>query len=386
MPTSRTRRPRRPRKPSSTANRRISRSDAALMGWVPLVQAVDQAERRGDAAEALRLMLGHPEGLSFWRPRRYTGVLQLVMLDDLVPGWGVSRWVLAQAAQFLGDPRDAVARHRIHRALAVAVELRGGIDRVPGRDLVDRQCQVLDHDWVFRQLLLHDLGGLQQFLRRVATPDLLAGADRVAEWVGRPMGAYRLVGSEAGRTCWGSLAGGTTTTTADIGSAVGVGPGDCVIGRMVPIEDGLMFEAAPLPVPEEVALAVARDPADWLEALRAGPPGLTVAGAERRSQLLTDVPDVEVWSALGSGAVVARTVLGHAAAVSARDAGPSGDPTPWSVLVGVLLEPVALRSLGRRRAFLAPAERDLLASLGVRLAEPAGSWCRLLAQAPSAAA
>ena len=238
------------------------------MRSVPLVQAIDEAERRGDAGEALRLMLTHADGLSFWRPRRYTGVLQMSSLAGLLPAWATSRWVLEQAAQRLGERHDPVTRHRFRRALALAVELRGGPESLPGRDVVDQHCRIMDHDWVYRELFLYDLGGLQHFVDRVATPDLLAGADRIAAWVASPMGGYRLLSRDPGLLAWEGLADGAVLETANIGSAASLPPGGCVIGRMVPIETGVMFEAAPLPVPEAVARHVAREPERWIDALR----------------------------------------------------------------------------------------------------------------------
>lgn len=44
--------------------------------------------------------------------------------------------------------------------------------------------------------------------------------------------------------------------------------GEWVIGRLVPIEAGWMFESAPLPVPEDVAGGVAAEPDRWVEILR----------------------------------------------------------------------------------------------------------------------
>jgi hypothetical protein len=105
------------------------------------------------------------------------------------------------------------------------------------------------------------------------------------------MGGYRLLGRDPGLVAWEDLADDVVLETANIGSAVSLPPGGCVIGRMVPIETGVMFEAAPLPVPEEVARSVAREPQSWIDALRAGPAGLTLAGAQPCSGLLSDVPE-----------------------------------------------------------------------------------------------
>jgi hypothetical protein len=312
-------------------------------------------------------MLTHAEGLSFWRPRRYTCVLQIAWLAPVLPGWATSRWILAQAAQHLGERHDPVARHRVHRALGLAIELRGGPEKLPGRDLVDRQCRVLDHDWVFRELYLYDLGGLQHFVRRVATPDLLAGADRIAEWPASAMGGYRFVGCDPGTAIWEDLADHAALVTANIGSAATLLPGDCAVGRVVPIEGGAMFEAPPLPVPEAVALAVGSEPRGWVEALRAGPAGLTVAAAQPRSGLLSDVPDAELGQAFAD-----------------RPAAAGVDP--WCRLFASLVEPRYVQALVCRKASLDQAQRAALAVLGEVLAEPAAAWCRALAHTPAEAA
>jgi hypothetical protein len=206
------------------------------MRSVPLLRAIDEAERRGDAEQALQLMLTHPEGLSFWRPRRYTGLMQMSALAGIAPGWATSRGILSQAHQRLGERHDPVARQRFRRALQVAVELRGGVGALPGRDLTDQQCRVVDHDWVYRELFLYDLGALRHFLERVVTPDLLAGADRVAAWAASPMGGYRFVGGDATGVSWEDLADGEALRTANIGSAVSLQPGDCVLGRGVTVQ------------------------------------------------------------------------------------------------------------------------------------------------------
>ena len=335
MPQSRKRRPR--PGPSST-KRRPRLSDAEIMRSVPLVQAVDEAERRGDAEEALRLMLTHAEGLSFWRPRRCTCVLQMAWLAPVLPGWARSRWIVAQAAQHLGERNDPVARSRFHRALGTAIELRGGPDELPGRDLVDRQCRVLDHDWVFRELLLYDLGALQHFVRRVATPDLLAGADRIAEWPDTPMGGYRYVGCDPGTATWRDLAADSVVVTANIGSAATLRPGDCALGRLVPIEGGAMFEAPPLPVPEAVALAVGAEP----RRLGGGAPGGSSRPDGRRGPSVQRAAERRA----GRGARAGRRAGAH-----------PGGLDPWCRLFAALVEPRYVQELARRQASLDRSQR-----------------------------
>jgi hypothetical protein len=234
-----------------------------LMRNVAVLRATDDAERRGDARAALDLMEGHPGGFGFWRPWRVRALLQMAMFGSLLPPWATSRWILAQALQHLGQPGGGPDR-RVHRALDQAIELRGGRARLPGRDPIDTVCRVMDNDWVFRQLHLYELGGLRHFLDRVASPDLVAGADRIRDWAKSPMGGYRLLTQDAATVTWQDLGAGEPILTANIGSAALVVPGECVIGRMVPIEAGAMFESAPLLVPEDVAIRVRSiPPAGW---------------------------------------------------------------------------------------------------------------------------
>ena len=261
-----------------------------------VLRATDDAERRGDARAALDLMEEHPGGLAFWRPRRVRLLCQIAMFGPLLPRWATSRWILAQALQHLGQPGGGPDR-RVHRALDQAIELRGGRARLPGRDPMDAVCRVMDNDWVLRQLHLYELGGLRHFLDRVASPDLVAGADRIRDWAKSPMGGYRLLTQDAATVTWQDLGAGEPILTANIGSAALVVPGECVIGRMVPIEAGAMFESAPLLVPEDVAIRVALDPSCWLDAFRATPGGTTspeITPVGDRAGLLSDVP-VPVW-------------------------------------------------------------------------------------------
>lgn len=232
------------------------------------MQAADAAEARGDAATALDLMAEYPDGPDgklFWRQERLRRLIQLAALGPILPGWATSRWILAQALQCL----DERTRGRGLTALEVAVRTRGGQGALPGVDPVDARCDVMDRDWVYRQVFLYELGGLEHFLRRVATPDLLVGADRIEDWARAPMGAYRLVAESRPLLTWEDLGSGRTVETPNIGSATLLEPGDCAIGRAVPIEEGTMFEAAPLFVPESAADRVVADPAGWLDAVEA---------------------------------------------------------------------------------------------------------------------
>lgn len=239
-------------------------SDPHLRKCYAILSAADAAEARGDAAAALDVMAPHqfgPDGQPFWAPWRVRMLAEILDAGPALPRWAVSRWILAQALRHLPDNSN-----RMRRALQVAIDLRGGVHLLQGVDQLDALCHVKDHDWVYRQVFLHDLGGLRHFLRHGATPDLLAGADRIREWVGASLGGYRLL--DDGR--WQDLGSGEELELLDLGARSYVRSDDCVLGRVVPIASGAMFETAPLTVPESVAVEVTRNRAGWLDALRRG--------------------------------------------------------------------------------------------------------------------
>jgi hypothetical protein len=275
--------------------------------------------------------------------------------------------------------------------MELAVELRGGRASLPGGDPRDVLCTLMDHDWVFRQLQLYEFGGLRHFLERAASADLVSGADRIQEWAASPMGGFRLVASQPGTVTWQGLAGGEPVVTPNIGSGTLVAPGECVIGRLVPIEGGAMFEGAPLVVPDAAAQRVALDPTSWIDALRSTPGGTAgpdIAAAGDTSALLNDVP-MPVWryAVCESGGLTDRTSppssaqLAKASLDLARAALEQGEPDedeldPWSCLSAAVLYPSVAAALAET---VRPADREVLVRLGEVLAEPAASWCHELA-------
>lgn len=235
------------------------------MPWLQRMLAVDAAEAAGDPAKALALVeeMPHgPDGRPWWRPQRVRRLRQLVALGDAAPAWVWARWVIAQAAQ----PRPG----RDMDAADVAVEIRGGRSTLWGMDPADALAKVIDHDWVFRQLILHERRGLHHFLRRVAAPRLLGLAGDVHSWVGVPMGAYELVSERADRIVWRDLSTGATVETLNLGGASLMALGEAAVGRVVHAGEVALFESAPLCVPLDVAHDVAACPADWMDALSRG--------------------------------------------------------------------------------------------------------------------
>ena len=134
--------------------------------------------------EVMEAFATGPDGRYFWRPWRATYLTQIAMLGPLLPAWVTSRWICGQALQSLPAGRQDVSI----RAFERAAEVRGGLAALPGADAADAHGRVIDHDWVYRQLFLYDLGGLDLFVREKASSTLLARADSVREWGRGAMG------------------------------------------------------------------------------------------------------------------------------------------------------------------------------------------------------
>lgn len=307
--------------------------------WLWAMQDADEAERRGDAEgalEAIRRRMLDPQGGLFWRPSRIERLLQLVRFKPFVPGWAISRWILDQALQHLADAGRG-ADSRSARAVEVAVALRGGLARVAGADKLARRVQVMDHDWVYRQVHLFELGGLDAFLRDSASPDLVAGADRIGEWSLQPMGGFGFLGAYGDTLQWFDRGSGGFVTTPNIGTAVHLFPGDDVIGRLVPVTDGVMFEGPLLSVTRQVATDVARDPARWLDVLRD-------SGLVRDGTIATDLRE---WTGLLSDVPIdlTTTVLSYR-------------PDEHRIVLGLDGRDRARATLDLARTTLAESERD----------------------------
>lgn len=354
--------------------------DHALRAMLSVLQAADAAEARGDAEEAHRIIAEHPfdgSGRAFWRPSRVRRLLQLVLLAPSLPRWATSRWILAQAQQML----QPAARSRCLRAVELAIEVRGGRDRLPGFDDVDARARVIDHDWVYRQLYLYELGGLAFFLHHVATRDLVAGADRIHDWARAPLRALRLSAPRRGTSVWTDLATGEDLDVLELGAALQVELGECVLGRVVPIDGGRLFEGTPMFVPDDVAVEVAGDPSAWLSTLRRAlpvprPEGQRIPVVGLDHPLLSDVPD-QAWPL-------------HVLA-SSDSARPPADWDDWSaealacvrrhrawpdeevpILAAMILQPPVYAELVTR---IGPGDAGWLRELGGRVEGPAAAVC-----------
>ena len=351
--------------------------------YLAQMAAADEAERRGDARGALDKIeerLLDTNGNLFWRGERIIRLSQLAAFGPLLPRWATSRWLLEQTVQELGSSRSRI----LDRALQTVSDLHGGLDHVRRPPGEDPRIKVFEHDWVFRQCALYELGGLASYLRRVPL-HLFASADRIDEWARTPMGGIRCLERAAATTVWEDLASGDRIETANIGSAAMMFLGECAIGRLVPVEGGRMFETVPLRVPEPVARAVAAGPVDWLEALRdAIRSGEEIDTDGGRFGFLTDVPPVvSVVTMYGDLDLLDRypeRAAGFLASVRrAYDEEPIDDPDVvdvWACVAAELLHPNLLSALA---AALRPEDSELYARLARTVAEPAATLCRLLA-------
>lgn len=360
--------------------------------------AVDAAEAAGDPAKALALVEGMPlgpDGRPWWRPQRVRRLRQLVALGSDVPTWAWARWVVAQAAQ----PRPG----RDADAADVAVEVRGGRSTLWGVDHDDAMAKVIDHDWVFRQLILHERGGLDHFLRRVAAPRLLDLASDARSWVGVPMGAYELVSERTDRIVWRNLGTGASMETLNLGGASLMALGEAAIGRVVDAGGVTLFESAPLCVPHDVAHDVAARPEAWMDALslgcrgEAGPVLTDLIAKAYEFDLLFDLssrlrrhilqpadPDLRADN-VGSGgngkdydvALVLAALDGEMPLVGGDVASESPDADaarPLAPLVSAaLLEPDTLESIER---LLLASDASAVSRLADVLVPPADVFCR----------
>ncbi len=353
-------------------------------------------EASGDATATWELIardLADREDENFWRPERMRRLLQLVLFGPLLPRWATSRWILEQAAQSL-DPRG---RARALKAMKIAIETRGGEGTLVGTDDLDARAKVIDHDWVHRQLLLYEFGALQDFLARIASSELLARADRVHGWARTPMGGFRFVRESPHTLTWQNLATRTECESLNLGTASLLEPGECAIGRLVPIEGGAMFETAPLFVPDEVARQVAEDPSEWVAAVsaecrRERPPEQRIRTGGHDFRLLTDVPTgaqlLMAYSVMDRAAeesspltVAPDPVAVQAALVRAALDGEVGTfdhvLSPWPAVAASLLEPSVFVELC---SSLVPADGAKLTVLADEVAGPARAVCLSLAE------
>jgi hypothetical protein len=205
-------------------------------------------------------------------PHRFI-LKDLVDQGDLAPSWAYSRWCLdlAYRSMLLGeDPRTDVALRYVLATLYPESIERAGEDADEWRFLGTR---VAGGDHTVQDIALFELGGLADYLTEVAQPELLRRTDRIHEWAEAAVGVYRLEALQGCRRILRDLVSGDRVEVLNIGSG-NAGPGDALIGRVVPITDepGLMFASHPMWVDDQTAETVAQamrgeEPLGWLVGL-----------------------------------------------------------------------------------------------------------------------
>ena len=344
------------------------------------------AEAAGDPARALTL---HEAVHPFPDGAHRVMLRQLVELGDAVPSWGYARWMLEQVTRRITV--DTVARN--HLARDDAIRAAHAVDSDPrrpyGMPLKEFTGLLLGHDWVYRQLVVFDHGGLEDFLESGAGHLLVSRAGPVHTWVGVAMGGYRFEGEGGGSARFTELSSGIEIEVLDVGCAGELQPGDCAIGRVVPIDadPGLMFESLPVRVDDGLAAQVAENPSRWLaEVTRAHLGGRLPRLYSWREQhpLLTDVP-VWVWRfvladeaalrrALRRGSPLAGDVVGDAVDV-VRDllpvwarVPPHGRPCLAQLFGAAVLHPGVMQVL--REAVASAPNEQAWREIAAHLVEP----------------
>lgn len=259
MPTSRTRRT---RNRSNAARKRVrarkaraerasndeqpSAGDRAQhfseADWAVLRESA-RAAADGQLERALELYDG-VQAVAGSEPSR--GMRQLRELGEDAPPWAWSRWIREQAFRWFSSNNQ--------RRIELAFDLAADVAYPAGIE-ADKVGLVLARDWIVRQVLLYELGGLGDFVLNVAGEDLLARAEPMVEWRCALMGVYQFVDETSDRTRLLDLEEDERIEVLNVGSMIDVEPGGFVLGRVVPISSGpgLMFESRPLKVDERTA-------------------------------------------------------------------------------------------------------------------------------------
>jgi hypothetical protein len=158
---------------------------------------------------------------------------------------------------------------------------------------------VASESWLFHQVLVHELGGLERFLDELATGRLAERSALARSWVGARLGGYLLGPSlPGGRLRVEDLAADTGTEVLDLGARANAGDEGYVLGRLVPsgVDGLLMFDTPPIAVPEQVAREVAASPEPWMRVKEALDEGRLVERDFMRAdhELVTDVLSIEL--------------------------------------------------------------------------------------------
>ena len=257
------------------------------------------AERSGDAARALELHARVP-ALNL-RSRHHVLLTQLASLGDQLPEWVWARWIAYQAVR-CEDPESATGQAQ-RLALKYAIETFHDDQladcHADGGDPVRVLAWVAAESWLFHQVLVHELGGLEHFVDEQATGRLAEHAELARSWAGARLGGYEIGASlPGGRLRVHDPAAGSWLEVLDLGARSDAGDDGWVLGRLVPsgVDDLLMFDTPPIAVPESVAREVAEAPQPWTCVKEALDEGRLVERHFMRAdhELVTDVLSIDL--------------------------------------------------------------------------------------------
>ena len=208
-----------------------SRGDAALARHDARGRRGRAPRRRpGGAAADPRGGWWGPAGGPFWRPARINRLTQVVMLGSAPSPLGGDALGPRAGARRAGPARRP-------RAATLPRACDRGTRRDPGPSTTARlmrsQRSSTTTGSTGSSTSTSSAASLVS-VRSGVTPDLVAGADHLHDWMRAPMCALRLVARAPDLGPWERLDTGERLDLANIGSAALVVPGDLVLGRLGP--------------------------------------------------------------------------------------------------------------------------------------------------------
>jgi hypothetical protein len=301
------RRRRRPVTPCISAERDVEVPLAALEDVFTTedkahFRKVMDLEAAGDLVGALRLLRRGTRVRGAGHERHLT---EMVRLGDSAPAWAWSRLTVGAAYRWAlvnADPRTDLAVIEVYAATYLDVRK---LDKTLGTSIA--ACDALASD-----LVVFDLGVLQDYLDVCAGRRLLEAAAGLGEWVESTPSVYRLGGLSGDRLVIEDEVSGAQPEVLHTGEAMGTARDEWVLGRVVPDgAGGRVFASRPVIVGERAGRLLRhtiRSGGGWrarLEALhtaikageletrpgwRAGAFGLTFSGSLR---------DNDTWHRVG---------------------------------------------------------------------------------------
>lgn len=287
------------RNPTPGFRRRPRVADRMTAAHFDLVQQSLAAERSGDAARALELHAAVP-ALNL-RSRHHVLLTQLASLGEELPDRVWARWIAYQAVR-CEDPdteTGTIQRLALKYVMETFHDDQLADCHADGGDPIKVVAWVASESWLFHQVLVHELGGLERFVDELATGRLAEHSTLARSWEGARLSGYLLGPSlPGGRLRVEDLAADTWTEVLDLGARANTGAGGWVLGRLVPsgVDNLLMFDTPPIAVPEDVARDVAAASEPWLRMKEILDEGRLVERDFMRAdhELVTDVLSIEL--------------------------------------------------------------------------------------------